>query len=175
MADAAHEEHEEPDYAADAQGGSDSSDSDELPTVDPYWAAKLNISNTAEPEPAPRMLSEAELARRRERAKGKGKKGGGYGKGSYGKGSKAPPVPSGNDIGSFVEWARDPKAEDGSYRTRSRSRSARRRPRDLRSFMTWAKADKYAQQVKAEPDGDEGGPGPSAVKEEIQEEPAGER
>eukprot|EP00429_Kryptoperidinium_foliaceum_P084545 CAMPEP_0176210036 /NCGR_PEP_ID=MMETSP0121_2-20121125/13937_1 /TAXON_ID=160619 /ORGANISM="Kryptoperidinium foliaceum, Strain CCMP 1326" /LENGTH=241 /DNA_ID=CAMNT_0017549057 /DNA_START=50 /DNA_END=772 /DNA_ORIENTATION=- len=165
---------EEVDFNPDTHGASDSDSSDGLPPLDPYWAAKLNVTNTAAPLPPPKMLSPEELAREKERerqakARGRGKGGKGDGKGGKGKGwkggGKRPGGVRPNDIGDFVAWARDPQAEDGSRRL-DRSRSPRRQGRaeGLEGFMSWAR-DRDAEEEAPRPEGPDTALGEAASAE----------
>lgn len=168
------QEEEEADFTApDAARGSDSESSDDgmLPPLDAYWSSMLNVSATADPLPAPKMLSKAELERE-SRGKSRGGKGKGHGKfaphplgpmfymgghmvpGTKGgwKGGKRMATIRANDIGDFVAWAKDPAAEDGSRGERSRSPHRQREAEGLESFMSWARSDRG---VKEEPTPDE--------------------
>mmetsp|Transcript_105865 Transcript_105865/g.207642 ORF Transcript_105865/g.207642 Transcript_105865/m.207642 type:complete len:295 (+) Transcript_105865:79-963(+) len=150
---------DEVDFAPDAPraADSDSDSSDGLPALDPYWAAKLNVTSTSAPLPPPKMLSPEELAREKERerqAKARGRggdapRGKGMGKGRGAKGGKGWKGGKGvggphhqHDINDFMAWARNPFAEDGARRS-GRSRSPRRPARagGLEDFMSWARED----------------------------------
>lgn len=162
---------DEADFTAPDPDGkaSDSESSDDGPPLDSYWASMLNVSGTADPLPPPKMLSKAELEERnrKDRGTGKGKsewKGKGYGKygihpyghmylmpgmkGWKGKGGKRAAAARANDIGDFVAWAKDPAAEDGSRRARSRSPRRQTESEGLESFMSWAREERG---VKEEP------------------------
>eukprot|EP00931_Biecheleriopsis_adriatica_P010888 TRINITY_DN111957_c0_g1_i1.p1 TRINITY_DN111957_c0_g1~~TRINITY_DN111957_c0_g1_i1.p1 ORF type:complete len:189 (-),score=60.56 TRINITY_DN111957_c0_g1_i1:63-629(-) len=137
------------DYTVDSPHSS--SEDEDGPPLDPYWASLLNVSAVAAP-PAPVKPEQPKAAAARQEAgkgnKGadKGTKGGGKGKGgskgskkSGKKGAASQPAEKStgyaNDIGDdFIPLAKDARA-DWSSRPPKRPREAE----GLESFMSWAK------------------------------------